>query len=311
MKQFNNKIIIGIDHGYGNIKTANHCFPNGVESTNINPLLTKDILIFEDRSYQICQGHKSFLADKEGDEDYYILTLAAIAMELNDLNLTQADIIIAAGLPLKWAATQKDAFTAYLSRNKEVQFSFRNVDYYIRISDVLVYPQGYAAVVPFKSRLSDLNMIADIGNGTLSSFFIGDGKVLREGMYMDLFGTQQCIERIRDTFFAQTKRKINDYTVEAVLRSGKSNIPDNDLSIIRSVAEKYVNDIFDILRAHGYDENTMLLYIVGGGGCLVKNFYKGSFDRIRIIDDICATAKGYEYIAEIKLRTAMKHEEDV
>ena len=69
--------------------------------------------------------------------------------------------------------------------------------------------------------------------------YIGDGKVLRDGMYMDLFGTQQCIERIRDTFFAQTKRKINDYTVEAVLRTGKSNIPDNDLSIIRSVAEKY------------------------------------------------------------------------
>ena len=311
MKNLNNKTIIGIDHGYGNIKTANHCFPNGVESTNINPLLTKDILTFEDRSYQICQGHKSFLADKEGDEDYYILTLAAIAMELNDLNLTEADIIIAAGLPLKWAATQKDAFAAYLSRNKEVQFFFRNVDYHIRISGVLVYPQGYAAVVPFKSRLSDLNMIADIGNGTLSSFFIGDGKVLRDGMYMDLFGTQQCIERIRDTFFAQTKRKINDYTVEAVLRSGKANIPDSDLSIIRFVAEKYVNDIFDILRAHGYDENTMLLYIVGGGGCLVKIFYKGSFDHIRIIDDICATAKGYEYIAEIKLRAAMKHEEDV
>ena len=51
MKQLNNKIIIGIDHGYGNIKTANHCFPNGVESTNINPLLTKDIPVRDTRAF--------------------------------------------------------------------------------------------------------------------------------------------------------------------------------------------------------------------------------------------------------------------
>ncbi len=311
MKQFKDKFIIGIDHGYGNIKTANHCFPNGVDRSDINPVLIKDILSFEGHTYQICQGHKTFLADKQNDEDYYILTLAAIAMELNDMNLTEADVVIAAGLPLKWASLQRADFVEYLSRNEEVRFSFRNVDYHIHISDVLVYPQGYSAVVPFKSSLRDLNMIADIGNGTLSSFFIADGKVQKDNMYMDLFGTQQCIERIRDTFFAQTKRKINDYTIESFLRNGKANIPDSDSAVIRSVAEKYVKDIFDMLYAHGYDENTMLLYIVGGGGCLVKHFYKGSLDRIRIIDDICASAKGYEYIAEIKLRAAMKNGREV
>ena len=30
MKQFKDKVIIGIDHGYGNIKTANHIFRTGV-----------------------------------------------------------------------------------------------------------------------------------------------------------------------------------------------------------------------------------------------------------------------------------------
>ena len=30
MKKFNNTIIIGIDHGYGNMKTANCCFPTGL-----------------------------------------------------------------------------------------------------------------------------------------------------------------------------------------------------------------------------------------------------------------------------------------
>ena len=30
MKKNNGVIIIGVDHGYGNIKTANHCFRTGI-----------------------------------------------------------------------------------------------------------------------------------------------------------------------------------------------------------------------------------------------------------------------------------------
>ena len=65
--------------------------------------------------------------------------------------------------------------------------------------------------------------------------------------------------------------------------------------------------IFRRLREHGYDENTMTLYITGGGGCLVRNFSKVKGDRIKFVDDICAAAKGYEYMAELQLR-ADKHE---
>lgn len=38
MKKFNNTIIIGIDHGYGNMKTANCCFPTGLIAYNCEPL---------------------------------------------------------------------------------------------------------------------------------------------------------------------------------------------------------------------------------------------------------------------------------
>ncbi len=34
MKNKNGIYIIGVDHGYGNIKTANCCFPTGVESND-------------------------------------------------------------------------------------------------------------------------------------------------------------------------------------------------------------------------------------------------------------------------------------
>ena len=50
--------------------------------------------------YLIGAEHKEFSADKMLDEDYYILTLAAIARELNIAKIYSADVLIAAGLPL-------------------------------------------------------------------------------------------------------------------------------------------------------------------------------------------------------------------
>lgn len=37
MKKFNDVFIIGIDHGYGNIKTANHCFKTGIMACDSEP----------------------------------------------------------------------------------------------------------------------------------------------------------------------------------------------------------------------------------------------------------------------------------
>ena len=46
----------------------------------------------------------------------------------------------------------------------------------------------------------------------------------------------------------------------------------------------------------------MKLYILGGGGCIVKNFGEYDVDRVTIISDLCAAAKGFEYLAYLQLR---------
>ena len=104
----------------------------------------------------------------------------------------------------------------------------------------------------------------------------------------------------------KTQREINDAIIDEVLITGTANIAPADLKIIKSVAAEYVRDIFRRLREHGYDENTMTLYVTGGGGCLVKNFYKCSVDRVKFIEDICAAAKGYEYLSEAQMKAEAK-----
>ena len=76
MKNKNGIYIIGVDHGYGNIKTANCCFPTGVESSDTEPTFKNDLLIYQGRYYQIGVGHTEYVAEKVMDEPACILQSA-------------------------------------------------------------------------------------------------------------------------------------------------------------------------------------------------------------------------------------------
>ena len=49
-------------------------------------------------------------------------------------------------------------------------------------------------------------------------------------------------------------------------------------------------------------KKTMKLYVVGGGGCLIKNFADIDMTNVYVNEDICATAKGYEFLADSNLK---------
>jgi plasmid segregation protein ParM len=303
MKKFNDVFIIGIDHGYGNIKTANHCFKTGIMACDSEPLFTKDMLVWNGKYYLIGEGHKEFLSDKIRDDDYYALTLVAIAKELSAENITEATVHIAAGLPLTWTAGQKESFKSYLTKYDEVAFTWQHTEYKIRISGASIYPQGYAAVAEFGSTMSGVNMVADIGNGTMNVLYMIDGRPQSGKMFTEKFGTYQCTLAVRELFMQKTQREVSDYIIDEVLCEGTVNIVQSDMKIIKSAVSDYVKDIFRRLREHGYDENTMTLYVTGGGGCLVKNFYKFDKERVKFVDDICAAAKGFEYMAELQMKS--------
>ena len=57
-----------------------------------------------------------------------------------------------------------------------------------------------------------------------------------------------------------------------------------------------------VMNVIGMEVSEKDWYVVGGGGCLIRNF--GTYDksRVTIIDDICATAKGYESLAYMSLK---------
>ena len=83
--KMNNKLeIVGIDHGWSNIKTANTVFTTAVSHIANEPGVFDNILEYEGKYYSI-GGKRLMVKDtKVTDDNFYLLTLAAIAKELEE-----------------------------------------------------------------------------------------------------------------------------------------------------------------------------------------------------------------------------------
>lgn len=126
---YNGKEIIGIDHGFGNIKCRHVVFRSGVKAYDSEPAMTSDALFYEGKYYVVGEEHKGFVSDKSQDEDYYILTVAALAKELEFRHITECEAVLAVGLPIQWIGAQKEAFRKYLMRNELIEFRYHGQDY--------------------------------------------------------------------------------------------------------------------------------------------------------------------------------------
>jgi len=295
-------IIIGIDHGYGNIKTACCCFKTGVAAYDKEPTFKSNLLVYEGRYYLIGEENKEFAANKMQDMDYYILTLAAIARELNIRKLTSTRVHLAVGLPLTWVSEQKDAFKAYLLQNESVDYSFRGVDYHVEFAGADVFPQGFAAVADRLSEFKGINMLCDIGNGTMNVMYINECRPQQSKCFTEKYGTHQCMLAIRENLMKLYGAAVDDSVIERVIRHGTADISERYLTAIRDTTAEYVVGIFRRLREREYDPELIRLYVVGGGSCMVKYFGQYDAGRVVINDDVCATAKGYEHLAALRAR---------
>ena len=298
----NNKpVIIGLDHGYGNIKTAHAVFKTGVTAYDKEPTFKTNMLVYEGRYYLIGDEHKEFAAEKMQDQDYYILTLAAIGIELHLRGLGSARVHLAAGLPLTWVSEQKEDFKAYLLQNKEADFIFRGESFHVEFVGADVFPQGFSAVADKLREFRGVNMLCDIGNGTMNIMYINNGRPVASKCFTEKYGTHQCMLAAREKLMQRFGVTVDDAVIEEVLRYGEADIGKPYLETVREAASDYAAGIMRRLREHEYNPELMKLYVVGGGGCLIKNFADYDPSRVTINSDICATARGYELLAQRSL----------
>ena len=302
----NGTIILGVDNGYGNVKTAHRVFPTGIVKCDSEPVLSKEYIEYDGTYYIIGKGHKGFVADKQEDDDTYIMTLAAIAKELEARGLTEARIHLAVGLPLKWVQAQRESFKKYLTRERYVSLKYKKVSYLIEIADCTVMPQGYAAVAENLRNFKGMNLLADIGNGTMNVMYLNNGRPIESKSWTEKLGVNQCFIRIQNHIMNQTGVKLPDEIISQFLQYGEIDVNNKYLNMVKEIAEQYVKEIFEKLRDYEYNEDLMKLYVMGGGAKMVEMFGKYNPDRVTFNHDICANAKGYEYFCYMMLRQKMR-----
>ena len=307
MRKHNNFYIIGVDAGYGNMKTARTIYPTGLVAMDTKPFFDGDILEYNGTWYRIGEGHKAYNPDKTADEDFYILTLASIAAELSTEQITEANVYLALGLPTTWTGRQREDYRRYMMRNPDVHFTFNDVLYSIHLTDCIVFPQGYAALVPLMDNDKRFNefrqftgtvMMADIGNGTMNIMRLVNGKPNDQHCWTEVLGVNQCVLTARKQMMDKYGIDMPESVIEQFLRTGTVNLARELLDNLTDIVRGYVTGLFDALRVHGYDARLMKLFVMGGGGCLVKNFGKYDPGAVIFVDDLHASAKGYEYMAQ-------------
>ena len=307
MRKHNNFYIIGVDAGYGNMKTARTIYPTGLVAMDTKPFFDGDILEYNGTWYRIGEGHKAYNPDKTADEDFYILTLASIAAELSTEQITEANVHLALGLPTTWTGRQREDYRRYMMRNPDLRFTFNDVLYSIHLTDCIVFPQGYAALVPLMDNDKRFNefrqftgtvMMADIGNGTMNIMRLVNGKPNDQHCWTEVLGVNQCVLTARKQMMDKYGIDMPESVIEQFLRTGTANLARELLDNLTDIVRGYVTGLFDALRVHGYDAHLMKLFVMGGGGCLVKNFGKYDPSAVVFVDDLHASAKGYEYMAQ-------------
>ncbi len=113
--------------------------------------------------------------------------------------------------------------------------------------------------------------------------------------------THQCLLAVRENVMRAHHTTVDEAIINRVFRFGTADIKEDYLKTITDTATDYVEGIFQRLREHEYNPELMRLYVLGGGSCLIRNFGVYDASRVTINDDICATAKGYEYLAYVTL----------
>ena len=83
------------------------------------------------------------MRSKTSNDNYYLLTMAAIAQEIRyRRGERKTDVVLAAGLPLASFGREKKGFREYLFRKEQpLRFRYEDESYEIRIQDVKLFPQ--------------------------------------------------------------------------------------------------------------------------------------------------------------------------
>lgn len=298
--------VIGIDHGWSGMKTVSHVFTTGVKEITTEPAFYDNVVEFAGSYYKV-GGKRLEVRDlKVENDNFYILTLAAVAKELHRRGMRNANILLSVGLPLTRFGAEKKEFIDYLSRQKELSFRFGQEPYRVNIARVSVFPQCYAAVADRLKILPRRVVVVDIGSWTIDIMPIENSAPNEAECVTIKEGLIKCMRNINEQCIRQYGNEIDEGDLQEIMRTGKGKLPQKYMSIVEECLGNYAEKVYNILIEHGYNLEVTEVVFVGGGATVMKLFGKHKCPNIQYMEDVKANAKGYEYLGKLYLYSHKK-----
>lgn len=257
---------------------------------------------YEGRFYVCGTGRQPILRDKTGNDNYFLLTLAAIAKEIKQRGgKPECSVVIGAGLPLTTYGREKKPFREYLLRSSQpVCFKFEDVAYKVMIQDVLLFPQGYSAIVnhPEFVREEPSVLLMDIGGWTVDIMRLDNARPNADTCCSLELGMIRCIDEAREQVRRDTGLSVTDAQVERVLAGQKCSIGEEASVIIQQQGRIYTERLLSAAMEAGFDLKALPVILMGGGAAVVTRNLREQDRLCRVfpLTDPRANAEGYERI---------------
>lgn len=306
-------MLVAIDHGNYAIKTVNHSFVSGLSEHTVKPPMTDEILEYEGKYWTLSGRRLNYMRDKTQDERYFVLTLFAIAKELESSGGYQPveRIQLAVGLPPEHYGVLKERFARYFKRDNVIRFVYRDRPYSILIDRVMVFPQAYAAVVPQSSQVIHTLRIfvVDIGGYTTDVLLLKNGKPDLQFCRSLETGIITMNNEIIRKVGALHDMRIEDEHISVVLSGKETILPEDVKETIRGATKLHAQDILNQLRELQVDLRSNPAIFIGGGSILLRPYLESSplVAKASFVESPNANAIGYEMLGKqaLSLRPLM------
>lgn len=302
--------VIGIDHGWSNMKTVSQVFTTGAKEIATEPAFFDNVVEWGGVYYKVGGKRMEVRDTKVENDNFYILTLAAVAKELNRRGIRNSNVLLAVGLPLTRFGAEKQDFIKYLAREKEVSFQYEKEKYRIRIARVSVFPQCYAAVADRIRTLPERAVIVDIGSWTVDIMPVYQYYPDEPECITIPQGLIRCMREINEECVRRIGQELDENIMQGIMAGEKGRIPEQYMEIIDGCLRRFTEKIYSTLKEHGYNLDVTPVVFVGGGATVMKLFGSHRSPNIQYIEDIRANAKGYEYLGKAYLAANRKAVEE-
>ena len=244
-------------------------------------------------------GRQPIQRDKTVNDNYYLLTLAAIAKEIRQRGLPpECSVRIAAGLPLTSFGRDKPKFKDYLLRsNHPVNFKF---EAWSTASRLRKLPFFHRAMLPYdrSGAFAGRTVHAPHGLGRL------DGRLMRidnaipaaDTAHSLELGMIRCVDDIREQVRRETGLSLTDAQIENMLAGQPCTVSDTVRDIVNRQGRKYTERLLSATMEAGFDLHAIPAVLLGGGASVVSRHLSpkdGLCKTIFLLDDK-VNAVGFE-----------------